>query len=157
MQQATLRKNKLPAGRKTRCWVTLSGIPSLNQRMFGSGMPSALQFIVTGSLRGTVVSMGCSTIRGSWKAAKRYKRKENEISKIRIVGFPPFIHNLVSNLIKLKVLFSVFQRFSTECCCFCVHSFFIPPQSNYGFSAPSVAKPTKHQMALKMAFGSSRF
>lgn len=38
-------------------------------------MPSALQFIVTGSLRGTVVSMGCSTIRGTWKAAKRVEEK----------------------------------------------------------------------------------
>lgn len=69
----TFRKKRLPAGRKTRCCVTLSGTPSLYHTMFGSGTPSALQFIVTGSLRGTVMSMGCSTIRGTWKAAKNEK------------------------------------------------------------------------------------
>lgn len=37
--------------------------------MLGIGDPSALQFNVTGSWRGTVVSIGCSVIRGICKAA----------------------------------------------------------------------------------------
>lgn len=106
----TLRKNKLPAGKKTRCWVTLRGTPSLYQTIVGSGMPSALQFIVTGSLRGTVVSMGCSTIRGTWKAAKRKKRGKKLLAKnVSFRFLPRHVHNLVLNLIKLKVLFSVLQ------------------------------------------------
>lgn len=151
MDTRTLRKNRLPAGRKTRCWVTLSGTPSLYQTIVGSGMPSALQFIVTGSLRGTVKSSGCSVIFGTWKAAKKGKEWKR-ISWVRslfrfcyILRFLPFFRNLVSNLIKLKVLFSVFQRFFSS-----PLSIHAAPQSNYGFSASSVAKPTKHQMALNI-------
>lgn len=117
MDTRTLRKNRLPAGRKTRCWVTLSGTPSLYQTIVGSGMPSALQFIVTGSLRGTVKSSGCSVIFGTWKATKKWKEWKR-ISWVRslfrfcyILRFLPFFRNLVSNLIKLKVLFSVFSTF----------------------------------------------
>jgi hypothetical protein len=34
-------------------------------------MPSTLQLSVTGSFRGTVVSIGCSIIRGIWKAVEK--------------------------------------------------------------------------------------
>lgn len=112
-------------------------------------MPSALQFIVTGSLRGTVVSIGCSTMRGTWKAAMKWNKREEDSS---VVCFPCFylVCNFVSNLIKLKVLLSVFQHF--------LLLLFRPfvrfsPQSNYGFSASPVAKPTKHQMALNIKNG----
>lgn len=37
---------------------------TLNHSIVGSGLPSALQFIVTGSFFGTSISLGCSVIRG---------------------------------------------------------------------------------------------
>lgn len=65
----TLRKNRAPDGSRTRCdpGAIFTGVPSLNQRILGIGAPSALQFNVTGSWRGTVVSIGCSVIRGICK------------------------------------------------------------------------------------------
>lgn len=111
--------------------------------MAGSGMPSALQFIVTGSFLGTVASMGCSTIRGRWKAGmRRKKQKENQQKSPQSPA--------LLNLIKLKVLFSVFAAlFSVHSLCLRISP---TPQSNYGFSASSVlvAKPTKHQIALNI-------
>lgn len=61
--------------------------------------------------------------------------------------FPTFspLFILAANLIKLKVLFSVFSIFLS------IHS--LSPQSNYGFQASSVAKPTKNQMALNIKNG----
>jgi hypothetical protein len=66
---ATRRKNREPAGRRTRCdFESLGDVftssPSLYHSIVGSGTPSALQFKVTGSCLGTVTSVGCSVIRG---------------------------------------------------------------------------------------------
>lgn len=41
------------------------GAPSLYQTMLGEGRPSAPQFKVTGSFRGTVQFVGCSVMRGA--------------------------------------------------------------------------------------------
>jgi len=62
----TLRKNKPPAGSIMRCEPVsvFSSRPSLNHWMVGVGLPSAWQLNVNGSFFGTVVSMGCSMIRG---------------------------------------------------------------------------------------------
>lgn len=72
----TFRKNKAPDGSKTRCEpaAMFTGFPSLNQRILGIGDPSALQFNVTGSCRGTVVSIGCSVIRGICKPEHKQKK-----------------------------------------------------------------------------------
>lgn len=75
-----LRKNKEPAGSRTR-WDLLSigdvltGSPSLNHSIVGSGLPSALQFNVTGSFFATIMSEGCSVMRGERYWAARKKRK----------------------------------------------------------------------------------
>lgn len=71
----TLRKNSAPDGSRTRCepGAMLTGFPSLSHRMLGIGDPSALQLRVTGSWRGTVVSIGCSVIRGICKPEKKEK------------------------------------------------------------------------------------
>lgn len=69
----TLRKNKPPAG-SVILWEPgsiFSGTPSLNHWIVGVGEPSALQLSVAGSCRGTVVSIGCSTIRGGCEPAMR--------------------------------------------------------------------------------------
>lgn len=63
------RKNSEPDGNRTRCdllsfGLVLTGSPSLNHSMLGSGRPSALQFRVTGSFFGTTMSLGCSVMRG---------------------------------------------------------------------------------------------
>lgn len=74
----TFRKNKPPAGRNTRCdpgWF-FSSVPSLYQCMMGIGEPSALQFNVTGSWRGTVVSIGCSIILGICRPAREQNKRE---------------------------------------------------------------------------------
>lgn len=62
----TLRKNKPPAGKIIRCepGSSFNGSPSLYHVMVGVGVPSALQFSVTGSYLGTITSNGCSVIRG---------------------------------------------------------------------------------------------
>lgn len=62
----TLRKNKPPAGSIMRCEPVsvFSSRPSLNHCMLGVGLPSAWQLNVNGSFFGTVVSMGCSMMRG---------------------------------------------------------------------------------------------
>jgi hypothetical protein len=57
-------------GKIFRCCDDLSSIPSLYHKIVGFGEPSDLQFNVTGSFRGTTVSIGCSTIRGDVKAIK---------------------------------------------------------------------------------------
>lgn len=77
----TLRKNKAPDGSRTRCdpAAILTGFPSLNHRMLGIGEPSALQFSVTGSCRGTVVSIGCSVIRGICKPERKTSTTEKFI------------------------------------------------------------------------------
>jgi len=75
LRPLTLRKNNPPAGRVMR-WEPgriFRGTPSLYHWMVGVGLPSALQLSVAGSCRGTVVSMGCSTIRGGWDPAKEKK------------------------------------------------------------------------------------
>lgn len=64
-----LKKNNDPAGNKTR-WDLLSegdvftSSPSLYHSTTGSGLPSALQLRVTGSFFATMMSDGCSVIRG---------------------------------------------------------------------------------------------
>lgn len=113
----TFKKNKLPTGRITRCVDALSGVSSLYQTTLGSGIPSALQLMVTGSFLGTVVSIGCSTIRGAWKAKKRIKKKRNQLMFSNPRCFAK--KNLVLNLIKLKVLFLLSSIFL-------VHSFSHP-------------------------------
>ena len=64
----TLRKNSWPLGSSIRWDVGLSlamtSWPSRYHVMVGAGSPSALQLSVTGSLRATYVSSGCSTIAG---------------------------------------------------------------------------------------------
>lgn len=45
--------------------VASTGRPSLYHRTSGSGCPSDLQFNVAGSCSPTVMSVGCSTIRGA--------------------------------------------------------------------------------------------
>lgn len=74
----TLRKNRAPDGNKTRCEpaAILTGFPSLNHRILGIGEPSALQFNVSGSCRGTVVSIGCSVIRGICKPVTTAKTRK---------------------------------------------------------------------------------
>lgn len=64
----TFKKNSPPAGRKILCDPVLpfNCTPSLYQDIIGDGVPSALQFKVAGSCLGTVVSIGCSLIRGAW-------------------------------------------------------------------------------------------
>jgi hypothetical protein len=63
------KKKSDPAGSRTR-WDLLSvgevltGSPSLNHSMEGSGRPSALQLRVTGSFFATIMSEGCSVILG---------------------------------------------------------------------------------------------
>lgn len=47
-----------------------SGCPSLYHVIVIGGVPSALQFNVTGSCRGTIVLVGCSTILGPKKPAE---------------------------------------------------------------------------------------
>lgn len=69
----TFRKNSPPAGRNIRCdpGRILSGTPSLYHWIVGVGEPSALQFNVAGSCLGTIVSIGCSIIRGIWDPGKK--------------------------------------------------------------------------------------
>lgn len=74
------RKNSDPDGRRTRCdllslGLVFTGSPSLNHSIVGSGLPSALQFNVTGSFFGTTMSLGCSVIRGERYCAARRKEK----------------------------------------------------------------------------------
>jgi len=74
----TLRKNNPPAGSVMR-WEPgsiFSGTPSLYHWMVGVGDPSALQLRVAGSCRGTVVSMGCSTIRGGCEPAEKMQKEQ---------------------------------------------------------------------------------
>lgn len=64
-----LKKNNDPAGNKTRCDLlsegdVLTSSPSLYHSTVGSGRPSALQLRVTGSFFATMISDGCSVIRG---------------------------------------------------------------------------------------------
>jgi hypothetical protein len=63
----TRRKKSDPVGKMTRCDFGLdgavgTGTPSLNHRISGSGIPSALQFNVSGSFFGTVIDVGCSVM-----------------------------------------------------------------------------------------------
>lgn len=60
----TRRKKSEPAGRSTRLAEGFTSSPSLYHSIVGVGNPSALQFRVAGSCRGTLVSTGCSAIRG---------------------------------------------------------------------------------------------
>lgn len=80
-QKFTFRKNRAPDGSKTRCdpGAIFTGVPSLYHLMLGIGAPSALQFNVTGSWRGTVVSMGCSVIRGICKPVSKAKKNKKWI------------------------------------------------------------------------------
>lgn len=48
--------------------------------MLGIGEASALQFNVTGSWRGTVVSIGCSVIRGICKPARKIHQNKNSLN-----------------------------------------------------------------------------
>lgn len=63
----TLRKNSDPVGNRTRCDspAVVTNSLSLYHSILGSGIPSALQFNVVGSWRGTTVSAGCSVILGT--------------------------------------------------------------------------------------------
>jgi len=98
----TLRKNNPPAGKVMR-WEPgriFRGTPSLYHWMVGVGLPSALQLSVAGSCRGTVVSMGCSTIRGGWDPEKRgdrggYERNVEYICMYQM-GKAPFRFRCVS-------------------------------------------------------------
>lgn len=76
------RKNNDPDGNRTRCdllsfGLVLTGSPSLYHSIVGSGLPSALQFSVTGSFFGTTISLGCSVILGVryCAAEKKNERK----------------------------------------------------------------------------------
>lgn len=73
----TLRKNKPPAGSIMRCEPesVFSSRPSLNHWMDGVGLPSALQLKVNGSFFGTVVSMGCSMMRGFSPGMERGRKR----------------------------------------------------------------------------------
>lgn len=101
-------------------------------------MPSALQFIVTGSLRGTVVSMGCSTIRGTWKAAKRVEEKL-EVSETLQVNFKRFGSRFLQNNFQVfherpmtikKILISDKKAYM-EICCARVFSHFSCPTVSF--------------------------
>lgn len=89
------RKNRDPAGKSTR-WDLLSvgevltGSPSLNHSIVGSGRPSALQFKVTGSFFATMISEGCSVIRGDlyWAA------KKEKVDDIIGVSYIPSYNNI---------------------------------------------------------------
>ncbi len=75
----TLRKNNPPAGNSIR-WDPgniFNGTPSLYHWIVGEGVPSALQFNVAGSCLGTVVSIGCSVMRGRFDPANEIKRNFN--------------------------------------------------------------------------------
>lgn len=76
----TLRKKRFPVGKIFRCCDDLSNIPSLYHKIVGFGEPSDLQFNVTGSFRGTTVSIGCSTIRGDEKARKERERERKKFN-----------------------------------------------------------------------------
>lgn len=78
LNKYTLRKKSPPDGRIMRCdpGSTLSGSPSLYQEIIGDGTPSALQFNVAGSYRGTITSNGCSTILGE-PMPVNWKNREN--------------------------------------------------------------------------------
>lgn len=65
----TLKKKSAPAGRIIRCESDWSSFPFLYHSTVGCGSPSAIQFSVTGSCRGTTTSNGCSVILGNSNAA----------------------------------------------------------------------------------------
>jgi hypothetical protein len=71
----TFRKNNEPAGIRILCvgGPILTRAPSLYHSIVGSGTPSALQFSVTGSCRGTTTLRGCSVIFGISNPEKRKK------------------------------------------------------------------------------------
>lgn len=76
----TRRKNRDPVGSRTRCDLASPGdvctsSPSLYHSITGSGLPSALQFNVTGSFFATIMSDGCSVIRGHFSCPEKQKRK----------------------------------------------------------------------------------
>lgn len=82
IKKITFRKKRAPDGSRTRCepGAIFTGVPSLNHLILGIGCPSALQFNVTGSWRGTVVSMGCSVIRGICKPASKTEKKTDKMN-----------------------------------------------------------------------------
>lgn len=75
----TRRKNRDPVGSRTRCDLASPGdvctsSPSLYHSITGSGLPSALQFNVTGSFFATIMSDGCSVIRGHFSCPEKNKK-----------------------------------------------------------------------------------
>lgn len=76
----TRRKKRDPVGSRTRCDLASPGdvctsSPSLYHSITGSGLPSALQFNVTGSFFATIMSDGCSVIRGLFSCPEKQERK----------------------------------------------------------------------------------
>lgn len=98
----TRRKNRDPVGSRTRCDLASPGdvctsSPSLYHSITGSGLPSALQFNVTGSFFATIMSDGCSVIRGHFSCPESKKVYGDSLADLSTCGVSCRLGNLISS------------------------------------------------------------